>query len=101
MGTIGKIIGIIFSAIVGRLLEWFKTQELEQQAALAQELKQHAESLVAAQAAETAVSEAVMNHLEAAAQVTELQAQLDDLRKWNQKSRELKQRARGLQRPGS
>lgn len=95
-----KIIGIIFSAIVGRLLEWLKTNELEQQAALAQELKQHAESVIAAQAAQATVADAVLQHQEAAAQVTELQAQLDALKKWNEKSKELKRRAKQLTRRG-
>jgi uncharacterized protein involved in response to NO len=91
-----KIIGIIFSALVGRIMEWFKTNELEQQAALAQELKQHAESVIAAQANQTEVDLAVQAHQAAAAQVTEVQAQLDELRRWNQKSKELKCKTREL-----
>ena len=96
----GAILGSIFAALLGKILAWFKQSELEQQAALAQELKQHAESVLAAQAAQDQVTAAVQAHQEAQAQVTDLQGQLDAINAWNAKSRELKVRTRGLKRPG-
>lgn len=96
----GAILGSILAALFGKLLAWFKQGELEQQAALAQELKQHAESVAAAGAAQDAVDQAVFAHQQAAAQVTDLQAQLDAINAWNTKSKELKIRARSFNRPG-
>lgn len=94
----GTILGSIFAALLGKILAWFKQAELEEQAALAQELKQHIESLAAASAAASAVDAAVSAHQAATAQVTDLQAQLDEIRRWNDKSAYLKVRAKELQR---
>jgi hypothetical protein len=97
----GAILGSIFAALLGKILEWFKQSELEHQAALAQELKQHAESVAAAGTVQDAVDQAVIAHQQAVAQVTDLQGQLDAIKAWNTKSRELKQRAKGIKRPGA
>ena len=96
----GAILGSIFAALLGKILAWFKQSELEQQAALAQELKQHAESVAAAGAAQDAVAAAIAAHHEAAGQVTDLQGQLDAIKRWNTESKELKQKAKGIKRPG-
>jgi hypothetical protein len=92
----GTILGSIFAALLGKIMAWFKQNELEQQAALAQELKQHVESIQAANAAQGQVDAAVAAHQEAAAQVTDLQGQLDFINQWNQKSAEIRDRKRGL-----
>lgn len=96
----GAILGSIFASLFGKLLEWFKQGELEHQAALAQELKQHAESVAVAGAAQETVEAAVVAHQQAAIQVTDLQGQLDAIKRWNEKSRELKQRGKGIKKPG-
>lgn len=94
---LASILGSIFSGLLGKLLAWFKQNELEQQAALAQELKQHIASLEAAQAAQSAVTAAVMAHQEATEQVTDLGAQLEAIKKWNEGAKGLKSRAQVLQ----
>lgn len=92
----GTILSSLFGAIIGKLMAWIKQNELEQQAALAQELKQHLESVQAANAAEAEVNAAVAAHQEAAAQVTDLTEQLNYINQWNQKSVELRDRKKGL-----
>lgn len=95
----GQILGAILAALFGKFLEWMKQSELDHQVAVAEELKQHAASVQAASTAQLAAIEAAHAHQEAALQVTELQAQLDAIKKWNDKSRELKIRARNIKRP--
>jgi len=78
-----SIIGSIIAAIFGRFLEFMKQRQLERAAALADELKQYAESIKKAEVVENTVYEAVVAHEAAAAHVDDLEAQLEAIRKWN------------------
>jgi len=95
----GNILGSIFAALFGRLLAWFKQNELEAAAALSEELRQYANSVQAANAAEEEVSTAMTAHIEAHAQVNELQEQLDAIKKWNQRHVRSKIAGKHLKRP--
>jgi len=94
----GNILGSIFAALLGKILAWFKRNELEAAAAMAEELRQHAASVQAADAAESDAALAVQASEEASSHVTDLHDQLTALHDWNARGARSRIISRGIKR---
>lgn len=89
MSILLQILGTIVSVLFGKIVEYMWQHALEQQAAKAGALQQYVESVKLSGDAQDKVDQAVQQAQAAQLQVVTLQEQLDAIKTWNTRMRNL------------